>query len=168
MTRKIYLAVVLTCVASLGSTETLSKVQRAEITKAGLTAYVPSLIPKGFKLKTFAVEKNNDKLLRGYSMHFIGPKGAEFTIQGASDGLGDAMFTVGDGDVVDPTSTIKVPSKVLGTVEVELFFKGKERQFHNQWKATSGKLYPRNFMIFGSNLSEAEIKNLYKSLVAVK
>ena len=141
----------------------MSPTQKIKLRKAGLVAYVPTWLPKGYKLKSFEISDEKDVAMKSYSLNYTNAKGGGFTIQSASDGLGDAFFDNAEDDG-KPTGVLKVKNPQLGMIHVELYFKGKLREFHNQWIELKSKAYPRYLMLIGSGVGKEDLKKLYASL----
>lgn len=148
-----------------GKTAQLSPKLLARIKKTKYRVLVPTYLPAGFRIKTadLAIDKSPD--LTNWYLSYENPKTkAMITIQMASEGLGDPMFDLPNGDVADPTGSIWAKNPILGKVNLEYLVKGPIRMSQCTWYDASKTTYPRVVMIFAHNVDAKVTKKVLESL----
>lgn len=166
--RPFLLAVSLLAAVAVPQSKPLGQFNVNRLREKGLVAYLPTYLPKGFRLTHFTIEDDAGPEMKTYTAVYENGKKGLLIVQSASDGLGDAFFDLADGEIADPTGTITARNKALGKIEVEVCRKGKYNLFHNQWLELKGKELPQFLMLYGENLSQTDIKKVYASLVQVR
>ena len=125
---------------------------------------VPSKIPKGFKLKTFTLEKGATPIETYLSLTYTKGKG-DFILQMASDGIGDVILDAED----DPNAPIKgfwADTKLFGRVRVDTLRTPKTNQFGLNWQELKGT--PKFLSAVGSWVDEKSIKTFLSGLHYLK
>jgi len=149
-----------------GKPALLSPVQKAGLLKGSYKILVPTYVPAGFKPTVAKIADSDKPIDASLTLTYTNKatKG-EFTVQMASEGLGDPLLPSPEaGDTVEPTGILKTHSPILGKVDLEYYVKGKYRVFDCTWVDVSKKGYPRSAMIMGSNLAPSEGKKILESL----
>ena len=82
----------------------------------------------------------------------------------ASNGLGDPLFTVGDGDTVEPNGSLWAKNPILGKIQLDYYVKGATKLFHCNWVPASKKTFPQLAMVMGQGLAASEGKRILESL----
>lgn len=171
MIRSLILASLL-ALTTFGATQTtngkasgMSTAQIAKVKKTKFRVLVPTFVPAGFRLQTCGIEEEKDPLSAMWSATYRNAKtGGKFVIQMASDGLGDPMFDLPNGDVVDPTGYTTVQNPILGKVAVGYYQKGKIRIANCTWYETKSKSYPKYAMIMCDGMALTDVKRVLAGL----
>ncbi len=145
-----------------------SKVPKTELSKLRKSKYrvvVPTYVPAGFTKVNANFEYDKEPALSLWIVRYQNPKTkASFTLQMASDGLGDPFFDLPNGDTVDPTGSIFAKSPIMGRVEVMYYKKGKVKMAMSTWYDASKKTYPRYAMVMSDGMEASEVKRIIESL----
>lgn len=145
--------------------QNLTAHQRAELLKGPFHILVPTYVPAGFHPTVAKIDDRDKPAYANLTLTYVNSKTkGEFTVQMASEGLGDPLFNVNDGDTVEPNGHLWAKNPILGRVQLDYYVKGKTKLFHCDWVALRGKTHPDNAMILGEGLSPAEGKKILESL----
>lgn len=160
---------VLSCVASAqvttGKSSGMTATQIAKVRKSKYRVLVPTYLPAGFRLTSCGMSDDKEPILASWVARYRNPKSkAEFTIQMASEGLGDPMFDLPNGDVVEPTGWMKVSNPILGKIDMGYYHKGKTWIVNCTWYETKSKSYPKYAMIIAHGLPATQVKQVLQSL----
>jgi len=123
--------------------------------------YLPTWIPAGYKGEV-NVNLNKEAVLTDYQVTYT--KGtSSFTIQTASDGIGDIFLETADGtEIEDALATVR-NSVLGGTVEIRLDKKTKT-QFVVNWIEVSKKKLPLFVGLLGEHMKLNDIKHVVSSV----
>ncbi len=160
--KSIFFALALTLNAYAGA----QAYRRAEIQKIGrshLQVVVPTFMPKGYRenkmdLNDHSVEDED------FNVSFTNRKDGVITIQMASSGIGDIIFTLADGNTVEPTSTAMIRTKLLGKVAVDRYDSKIIHDFHFDWIDLGTNHHPRFILVHGVSVTKADALNFVKGL----
>ncbi len=136
----------------------LSSAQRKKLTNLHMRIIVPGYLPAGYRVSSVEVTKGD-----GYTIDYKGPKGGEFIIETASEGIGDILFTV-NGDTFEPNGHMKTRSKFTGPIDMDLYDTKRVHQFHTNWYDLGEKRVPRFLAISGMNTKPSEVSKVFQSL----
>ncbi len=135
----------------------------AKLRKLHMKLLAPTHVPDGYKVTGFEIEDAKDPARLSWSVTWKNPKTkGEFTLQMCSEGIGDILFDLPNGDVVEPNSHIPFSSKPVGKGDIEAFVKGKIRLWHVNWVELKSK--PTFVSLIGSNMNASEGKRIVESL----
>lgn len=124
---------------------------------------LPTYVPAGYQLKSFAIEEPNDPVTLMWHVRYVNPKTkGEFVLQMCSDGIGDIFFNTPDGDTMQPTGELPFASSAIGKGVIEVYSKGKLREWHMQWVELKQK--PMFVSLIGHNMSGSEGQKIVNSL----
>ncbi|MBN9502790.1 MAG: hypothetical protein BGO01_12570 [Armatimonadetes bacterium 55-13] len=148
-----------------GKASGLSAKQLATLRKSKFKVVVPTYVPAGFKVDSVGFTDTKVPVEASFALTYKNAKTkAEFTVQMASDGLGDPIFTLDNGDAVDATSVLKAKSPILGAVDVEVYAKGREKMFQCTWMEHKNRSLPQFAMAYGRGVDGATGKKIIESL----
>ncbi len=142
------------------------------VRKSGYKVLVPTVIPRGFKLVKWELmnhmdpgqTKKNPALTDWRLRYENAHSRAEIVVQMASDGLGDYIFDMPDGDTVEPLSSLKAKSPALGSFAVMVAKKGSYRAAATTWIELKTKGYPKYLMVYGNGVEGTAVKRVAESL----
>jgi len=165
-------ATVLLLLVTLASAQTTdgskSKIAKSELAKVRKTKYrvlVPTYVPAGFVVKLGVLELDKEQALTNWTVRYVNPKTkATFTVQMASDGLGDYIFSTPDGDTTEPTGHLIGKSPIFGKFELMLVKKPKFNMTATTWIELGRKTYPNYVMIYSDKVPSATSKRIIESL----
>lgn len=124
---------------------------------------VPTYVPAGYKLSEFKIEDSRDPNLLSWTAAYTNAKTkGQFFLQMCSDGIGDIMFSIHDGDTVEGNGETAYASKVFGKGTIESYVKGRERQWHLNWVELISK--PKFVSLIGIGMSASEGKRIVEAL----
>lgn len=148
-----------------GKTAHLSPRQKASLLQGKFRVLVPTYVPTGFKVTTAKIADRKDAVAASLTLTYKNAKTkGEFTVQMASDGLGDPLMGIPGGDTVEPNGHLSAKNPILGKVHLDYYIKGKTKLFNCTWMPASNKTYPRFAMIMGEGLVPSEGKRVLESL----
>lgn len=137
----------------------LSATDLAQLRKLKHVIYLPSWIPRGFRGKV-SVNMDKDPIQCFYSVVYSKGK-SSFTLQTASEGIGDIFLEDGNGEL--PASIVKVKNPVFGLIEIE-FDKKTKSQFVVNWMERKGTALPHYVGVLGSKMELSDAKRIVGSL----
>lgn len=141
------------------------KPQHKQQVRAGkLKVLVPTYVPSGFKLTKFSVYQDKDPVLRDVTLIYTGSGKKKFTVQFASDGLGDPFFDLPSGDVADKSGTLKCKSPIFGAFDLDFARKGDYIGWHTTWIQINPKGFPVYVLIWGEGFGPQDGKKIAESL----
>lgn len=144
-----------------------SRVPKAELAKVRKSKYrvvVPTYVPAGFLVKA-NLELDKEAALTNWVLRYTHSKTkATITIQMASDGLGDYIFSTPDGDTAEPTRSIFGKSPVFGKFELMVVKKPKYNMTATTWISTSTRTYPNYTMVYSDGVAEGTVKRVIEGL----
>lgn len=148
-----------------GSTAQITPTIRAQIRKAKVRVVVPTYVPAGFRLRSGGVAAAKQMELRDFTLRYEKPgTKAYFVIQMASDGLGDPLFDLPNGEVLEPTGTLAGKSALFGAYNLDFVKRKGVLLWHTTWYELPGKTYPRYAMVMGSDLPPETGKKIVDGL----
>lgn len=148
-----------------GAASKISKTELAKVRKSKYRVLVPTYVPTGFVVKEAKLVVDKEPALTDWRVRYHNPKTkAEFTVQMASDGLGDIIFSTPDGDVIEPGKSVYGKSPVFGKFEVMSAQKGKYRTAGCNWLDVAPKTFPRFAMVYSEGMDAATIKRIVEGL----
>lgn len=148
-----------------GSKSRIPKAELAKIRKTKFRVVVPTYVPAGFTKGSTELFLPVDPQLTVWSAKYRDFKTKRnFVIQMASDGLGDPMFDLPNGDTVEPNGSLYGKSPILGKFEVMFYKKGNVKMAHCTWYEVSKKGYPRYAMVMSDGMEPSEVKKIIESL----
>ena len=86
---------------------------------------------------------------------------SSFTLQTASEGIGDIFLEDSNGELA--AAVVKVRNPVFGTIEIE-FDKKTKSQFVVNWMERKGTALPHYVGVLGSKMELADAKRIVASL----
>jgi hypothetical protein len=135
------------------------------VKKTKFRVLVPTYVPVGFRVQSCGLSDDPEPILAVWRISYQNPKTkASVVLQMASEGVGDPMFDLPNGDVVEPNGSIWARSPILGKVEVMYVKKGKLRMANCTWYDVSKKTFPRLAMMVSHGVEPSEIKKMIESL----
>ncbi len=148
-----------------GAASKISKTELAKVRKSKYRVLVPTYVPAGFVVKEAKLVVDKEPALTDWRVRYHNPKTqAEFTVQMASDGLGDIIFSTPDGDVIEPGKSVYGKSPVFGKFEIMSAQKGKYKTAGCNWMEVAQKTFPYFAMVYSEGMDAATIKRIVESL----
>ena len=154
-----------------GARSLIPKSILAKVRKSKFRVLVPTYVPPGFKyqsasLATWAEDSpKDDPALMNWTAVYVNAKTKEkLIIQMASDGLGDYIFSLPNGDTIEPTKTLAGKSPAFGPYEILVASQGSYRCSATYWTEVSIKTYPRHVMVIGDGMNSAVVKRVIDGL----
>lgn len=148
-----------------GSASRVPKAELAKVRKSKYRVVVPTYVPAGFVVKQASLEVDKERALTNWTLRYHHPKTkATFTVQMASDGLGDYIFSTPDGDTTEPTGSIFGKSPVFGRFDLMVAKKPKYNLTATTWISTSTRTYPNYTMVYSDGVDAATVKRVIESL----
>ncbi|MEQ1821460.1 MAG: hypothetical protein ABL949_03030 [Fimbriimonadaceae bacterium] len=144
-----------------GTFPALSASQLKELRTTKQNVYLPGHVPKGMKANVNVEVSKEDKTQTYYQVTYTLGK-SKFTIQSASEGIGDVFLEDDKGNGLE-SAYQKVKTKPFGEVEIE-FDKKTKRQFIVNWIEMPKKQMPRYIAMFGSDISLETAKKIIASV----
>ena len=145
-----------------------SKISKTELAKGRMSIYrvlVPTYVPAGFVVKEAKLLIDKEAALTDWRVRYENPKTkAKFTLQMASDGLGDIIFSTPDGDVIEPGKSVYGKSPVFGKFEVMTAHKGTYRTAGCNWIELGKKTYPHFVMVYSDGIDGGTVKRIVEGL----
>lgn len=141
------------------------KPQHKQQVRAGkLRILAPTYVPSGFKLTKFTVYQDKEPALRDVNLIYAGTGKKKFTIQFASDGLGDPFFDLPGGDVAEKSGTLKCKSPIFGNFDLDFAKQGDYLGWHTTWYEFNPKGFPKYVLIWGEGFGPQDGKRIAESL----
>ena len=135
------------------------------VRKTKYRVLVPTYVPAGFRIDSCELKKDKEAMLTDWTVSYKNSKTkASAMLQMTSEGVGDPLFTLPDGDVLDPTGSIWAKSPILGKVEVYYVKKGKVKMANCTWYDVSKKTFPKMAMMMSEGIEPSELKKMIESL----
>lgn len=157
-------ALVASAQTTSGASARIPKNELAKVRKSKYRVLVPTYVPPGFVAKA-NLELDKEAALTNWVLRYSHPKTkATITIQMASDGLGDYIFSTPDGDTTEPTGSIFGKSPVFGKFELMVVKKPKYNMTATTWISTSTRTYPNYTMVYSDGVKAGTVKRVIESL----
>lgn len=148
-----------------GVTSKIPKAELAKVRKSKYRVVVPTYVPAGFTKVEASLGVDKEPVLSGWSVRYLNPKTkAYFLLQMASDGLGDPMFDLPNGDTVEPNGSLFGKSPIFGKFEVMSYKKGKIKIAQSTWYEVSKKTLPKYAMVTSDGMEPSEVKRIIEGL----
>lgn len=150
---------------SNGLASKISKAELAKVRKSKYRVLVPTYVPADFVVKEAKLTVDKEAALTDWRVRYQNPKTkAEFTLQMASDGLGDIIFSTPDGENMLPTGSAFGKSPVLGRFEVMFARKGNYKMAGINWLNASKKTFPNFAVVYSQGMDASVVKRIVESL----
>jgi hypothetical protein len=165
--RSTLLLFVLFCFGLAGAQSGVPAKDLARIRRTKLHFLLPSYIPAGFRVAKVELDTNKDPMLVNLSITWKKGK-SHFTLQQCSEGIGDLMMSVPNGDTVEPQGTYTFHHKLWPKGPVDYYVKGSTRLWAVNWQELPGKSYPRFVSAIGEGMNAREGVQIMESLRRLK
>jgi hypothetical protein len=139
----------------------VSATQMRELRTTHQNVYLPSFMPKGMKASLNVEVNKQDATRSSYQVTYSNGK-SKFTIQSASEGIGDVFLEDEQGNELE-SAYVKVRSRLFGSIEIE-YDKKTKRQFVVNWIEMPKKQMPRYIAMFGNDISLETAKKIVASV----
>ncbi len=152
-----------------GNASKLGTANLKKLRDSKMVALVPTYVPTGFKIDSLYIDKQKTLLESSFGYTYKNSKtGAEFTIQMASDGLGDPIFDTEEDYNWKQVKSTKAKSPVFGEYSVESLKTKKGMLIQATWYEVPGKQLPDYVMIVGSKIDPTTAVKVMNSLRFLK
>jgi hypothetical protein len=132
-----------------------------------LRCVVPTYIPAGMHLWKFALGPRGADQPATVELTYRGVGKAEFTVQMASDGIGDLILQSDDDEIHEATRLKRIRNRDIGDVELEFLpFRGEDH-FGFNW-VPLGKTYPLFALVVGDHIGFTEAVKIVRGVRFLK